>query len=120
MRSCIFLTALCLGTVPVHAGELVAQKAESIVLGDFAGIVYYTSELDGYRVVATIAEGGAGLPVRFVVTLAESERITISVPGQLGQLSHEVDISRENGKLIVSSRVPAGDLISAGPHAFDR
>ena len=42
------------------------MQAESITLGEFHGIVYFTSEPDGYRVVATIAEDEAGLPVRFM------------------------------------------------------
>ena len=103
---------------PVHAGELVALKAESIELGGFRGIVYYTDEYDGYRVVATIAEGEAGLPVRFVATLAENQSITISVPGGLGILSRELKISRAGGKLIVSAGIPAGELGSAGPQTL--
>ena len=103
---------------PVHAGELVALKAESIELGGYRGIVYYTNKYDGYRVVATIAEGEAGPPVRFVATLADNQSITISVPGELGTLSRELKISRAGGKLMVSSRVPAGEPMSAGPQAL--
>ena len=118
MRRYLALAALCLAATPIHAGELVAMKAESIELGGFRGIVYYTDEHDGYRVVATIAEGEAGLPVRFVATLAESQGVTISVPGDLGTLGRELKISRAGGKLMLSSRVPVGELMSAGPQAL--
>ena len=118
MRRWIAYAALCLAATPSTPGSLFAMKAESIELGGFSGIVYYTDEYDGYRVVATIAEGEAGLPVRFVATLAESEGITISVPGDLGTLGRELKIARAGGKLMVSSRVQAGELISAGPHSL--
>ena len=77
----------------------------------YRGVVYYTNERDGYQVVTTIADGEAGPPIRLVATLAESQGITISVPGELGTQSQELNISRDGGKLMVSSRVSAGELM---------
>jgi hypothetical protein len=118
MRRCIAYAVLCLAAAPVHAGELAALKAESIELGGYRGVVYYTNEHDGYRVVATIAESESGPPVRFVVTLGESQGITISVPGEVGALGQELRISRAAGKLHIISRVAPGVLMSAGPQAL--
>jgi hypothetical protein len=97
------VAALCLGTLapPAEAGELRPLEAGSIELGGFRGVVYYTSEDDGYRVVATLAEG-EGLPVRFVGTLAESQSLTISVPGHVGEPDQEIEVSRVGDKLAVS------------------
>jgi hypothetical protein len=96
------LWALCLGAPHVIAGELVDLQAESVEIGGFRGVVYYTSDHDGYRVVATIAEGETGLPVRFEAVLAEAQKITISVPGKLGDMSHVLELSRAGDKIVVS------------------
>ena len=87
---------------PLHAGELSAMAAESIHLGRFHGVVYYTSENDGYRVVATIADGEYGFPVQFSATLAEDQSATISVPGKLGEPTQSLEISRSGEKLTVT------------------
>jgi hypothetical protein len=44
------LAMLGISAVPLHAGELPAKAGESIDLGRFHGVVYYTREDDGYRV----------------------------------------------------------------------
>jgi hypothetical protein len=104
------LAAIYLGASPLHAGELSVLAGESIDLGRFHGVVYYTSEHEGLRVVATIADGEAGLPVRFSATLAENQATTISVPGKLGEPSHSLEIARSGGRLTVhrgGTRPPA-------------
>jgi hypothetical protein len=105
------LAALCLAALalPAHAGELRPLEAGSIELGSFRGVVYYTSLDDGYRVVATLAES-EGLPVRFVGTLTESQTLTISVPGKVGEPDQEIEVSRVGDKLVVS-RPSAADTI---------
>ncbi len=95
------LAAIYLTTTPLHAGELSAMAGESIDLGRFHGVVYYTSENDGFRVVATIADGEAGLPMRFSATLADNHTTTISVPGEFGEAAHSLEISRSGDKLTV-------------------
>jgi hypothetical protein len=103
----IALAALCMATIPAHSGELGAMKAESIDLGGLLGVVYYTPEEDGYRVVTTIAQGEAGSPVRFVAILTEHQTVAVSVPGNLGESDRIIEISRVGGKLFVSPRPPA-------------
>lgn len=95
------LAAFLMAASPLHAGELSAMAGESIELGRFDGVVYYTSADDGYRVVATIADGGAA-PVRFSATLAENQTATISVPGKLGEPGHSIEISRSGDKLTIT------------------
>ena len=118
MHRYMAFAALCLAASPTHAGELVAREAASIEIGGFQGVVYYTNEHDGYRVVATIAAGEAGPPVRFIATLAESQGMTISAPGEIGAHSQELEVLRMDGKLLVNSDVPASDLVRGGPHAL--
>jgi hypothetical protein len=101
---------------PVQAGEITDLQAESIDVGDFHGIVFYTDEHDGYRVVATIAQGETGLPVRFEATISETQKLSISVPRKLGERSHVIEISRAGGKLLVArpSQLPSnGEVIIA-------
>jgi hypothetical protein len=93
------MAAFMVTASPLHAGELSAMAAESIHIGDFRGVFYYTHEDDGYRVVATVAEGEAGVPVRFSATLAEGQSATISVPGKLGAPGQDLEISRSGEKL---------------------
>ena len=107
------LAAFCLAASPLHAGELSAMAGESIDLGRFHGVVYYTSEDDGFRVVATIADGEAGLPVRFSATLAENQSATISVPGELGEAGHSLEISRSGDKLTLKEGVPAASIAAS-------
>jgi hypothetical protein len=96
------LAALFLVASPLHAGELTAMTAESIDLGRFHGVVYYTKEDGGYRVVATIAEGEAGPPVRFSATLADNQSATMSVPGELGEPASILEISRVGDTLALT------------------
>ena len=97
-----FLAAICLLITPANAGEVDQFSAESISVGGFHGILYYTNEQDGYHVVSTISEGESGLPVRFEATITETQRLTISVPGKLGEQSQELEISRAGGKLVIA------------------
>ena len=68
MRNCIALAVLCLAGTSGQAGELTVLQAASFDVGGYHGVAYYTSESDGFRVVATIAQGETGLPVRFEAT----------------------------------------------------
>ena len=42
-----------------HAEGIRPTEGRSIDLGELSGIAYYTVERDGFRVVATLAEGAA-------------------------------------------------------------
>lgn len=96
------LAAVWLTASPLQASELPPMAGESIDLGRFHGVVYFTSEADGHQVVATIADGEAGPPVRFSATLADNRSVTISVPGKLGEPGHSLEISRSGDKLVVT------------------
>ncbi|HYG88520.1 MAG TPA: hypothetical protein VD978_19935 [Azospirillum sp.] len=84
-----------------HAADLQPVQAHSIDLGNHSGIAYYTIENDGFRVVATLAEGEAGTPVRVEATLAPDQKIILSVARSHGQAPAKVQISRENGQVLV-------------------
>jgi hypothetical protein len=107
------LVALCLAATSAHAGELLDLEGQSIDLGDFHGIVYYTSDDDGFRVVTTIAEGEAGQPVRFVATLADRQALALSVPGRLGEPAQELNIWRDGDSLLVGPQSDGPTLTSA-------
>jgi hypothetical protein len=109
----IVLAALCVTTGYAFAGELDTLQGGSIDLGGFRGVVYYKQADNSFRVVATIAEGEAGLPVRFEATLDEGQSFTISVPGRVDEPSQAVEISRANGKLFVAGAEPAPELVRA-------
>ncbi|UVC16493.1 hypothetical protein [Mesorhizobium onobrychidis] len=96
------VAAFFLAASPLYAGELSVMAGESIDLGGFRGVLHYTDENDGYRVIATIADGEAGLPVRFSATLAEGQSATISVPRKLGEPEQSLEISRSGDKLTVT------------------
>lgn len=107
------VVAFGLAASPLHAGELSAMAGESIHLGGFYGVFYYTNENDGYRVIATLAEGEAGVPVRFSATLAEGQSATISVPGKLGEPEQSLEMSRSGDKLTITDVGPSNLLIGA-------
>lgn len=80
-----------------HANGLRPIEGRSIDLGDVSGVVYYTAEPDGFRVVTTLAQGEAGTPIRFVSVLAPGQRVVLSTPHQAGAL----EISRDGNRLLV-------------------
>jgi hypothetical protein len=108
MGAWLTLAALLAATGAAHAGPLAPGGAETVELGRFIGIAYYMEELGGFRVVATLAEGETGLPLRVEATLADSQSITISVPGGLGRARQSVQLSRQGDQLVLSR--PQGDL----------
>jgi hypothetical protein len=98
---CIPLSVLCLAITPVYAGQLLEMEGASINVGSFHGVVFFTTQPDGYHIVVTIADGEAGLPVRFEASLTERQKLSITVPANLGQQSHVLVISRVAGKLLM-------------------
>lgn len=99
----IALATLLASGIPAHAGELAPYAGESIQLGSLHGVIYYTHSPTGYAVVTTLADGQAGLPVRFVATLADNQALKISVPGKPGAQTMALEIRRTGDKLILSS-----------------
>jgi hypothetical protein len=112
----ISLAALLLGAMPVSAAELKPLDAGSFDVGAYHGIVYFSDEQDGYRVVATIANGETGLPVRFEATLTPTQNLSISVPGKLGEQSRVFTISRAGTALVIEPMpIPKEELVVAAP-----
>ena len=104
------LATFGLAASPLQAGELTAMTGGSVDLGGFHGIVYYTSEEDGYRVVATFANDEAGSPMRFSTVLAEDQSATISVPGKAGEEARSLRISRSGDKLLLTEAGRASEI----------
>ena len=72
-------------------------EAKTIDLGEVSGVVYYTAERDGFRLVTTLAQGEAATPIRVVVVLAPGQRFLLSTTHQAGTL----EISREGDRVFV-------------------
>ncbi|MGD9511892.1 MAG: hypothetical protein AB7I59_17905 [Geminicoccaceae bacterium] len=88
-----------------HAAELAPIAAHDIRLGPVSGIVYYTDEPGGYRVVATLASDEDSRPVRFEAVLAPGQTMLLSSPREAGVAAETVEIVREADHLVV--REPA-------------
>jgi hypothetical protein len=100
----LLATALGLGLIaPLggHAGELKPVQGQSFDLGSFRGVVYYTVEPDGYRVVATLA-GEDVSPVRVSAVMRADQSVTLSVPGALGEDGASLRIDRAGDRVTVS------------------
>jgi hypothetical protein len=98
IRSLLVAVAFTLASLePARADGLRPIDAMSIDLGEVSGVAYYTVERDGFHVVATLAQGMAGTPIRVVSVLAPGQRVAFSTPHQLGAL----EISRNGDSLLV-------------------
>jgi len=103
------LTALaCIAMCDASAaGELAPGNGHTVHLDDVYGVVYYSVEQDGYRVVVTLASGTDQSPVRFISTLGLGERLVISVPRAVNQPSVDLEIRRNGESLVISDPVPS-------------
>ena len=63
-----------------QADELMPMQAKTLALGAVTGVAYYTVADEGYQVVATLAAGERGTPMRFVATLSAGQKIFVSMP----------------------------------------
>jgi hypothetical protein len=117
MHRYIALAALAAAAATsAHAGELAPYGGESIALGSMRGVTYYTNAPNGYRVVTTLADGEAGLPVRFETTLADKQKLKVSVPGKVGETTIALEIIRAGDKVILSrSQVVDENLVVSQP-----
>ena len=80
-------------------------EGRSIDLGALSGVAYYTIERDGLRVVATLAEGEVGTPVRVEVVLAPGQSVVLSTPRAWGVASQTVEIGRRGDEVLVNDAV---------------
>jgi hypothetical protein len=76
-------------------------EGRSIDLGELSGVAYYTIERDGFRVVATLAEGEDGTPVRVEVVLAPGQSVVLSTPRAWGVAPNTVEIGRRGDEVLV-------------------
>jgi hypothetical protein len=90
-----------------HGQDLLPMEARKVSLGDFNGIAYYTVEKDGLRVVATMAQGETGTPIRFVATLAPGQKTLLSVAGGVGQSEQRVELVRVDDRISISPAAAA-------------
>jgi hypothetical protein len=98
IRSMLVAAAIVLASLePAHADGLRPIDAMSIDFGEVSGVAYYTVERDGFHVVATLAQGIAGTPIRVVCVLAPGQRVAFSTPHQLGAF----EISRNGSNVLV-------------------
>jgi hypothetical protein len=98
IRNLLFAVAFGIASITVaHADGLRPMEGKSIDLGEVSGIVYYTVERDGFHVVATLAQGEAGTPIRVVSVLAPGQRVVLSTPQQAGA----IEISRKGDGVLV-------------------
>jgi hypothetical protein len=98
VRSMLFAAAFGIASVAAaRADGLRPMEGKSIDLGGISGIAYYTVERDGFHVVATLAQGEAGTPVRVVSVLAPGQRVLLSTPQQAGA----IEISRKGDNVLV-------------------
>jgi hypothetical protein len=98
IRSMLVAVAFVLASLePARADALRPIDAMSIDLGDVSGVAYYTVEHDGFHVVATLAQGMAGTPIRVVSVLTPGQRVAFSTPDQSGAL----EISRNGDSVLI-------------------
>ena len=98
IRSILFAATFGIASVAAaRADGLPPMAGRSIDLGGISGIAYYTVERDGFHVVATLAQGEAGTPIRVVSVLAPGQRVVLSTPQQAGA----IEISRKGDSVLV-------------------
>jgi hypothetical protein len=98
IRNMLFAVAFGIASLTAARAEgLRPMAGKSIDLGGVSGIAYYTVERDGFRVVATLAQGEAGTPIRVVSTLAPGQRVVLSTPQPAGA----IEISRQGDSVLV-------------------
>ncbi len=87
------------------AVSITPVAAKTITLGAYTGVAYYTVEKAGYQVVATVASGEAGAPIRFVSTLADGQNVVLSVPQAIGSPALEMEFQRCGEAVLVRAPV---------------
>ena len=98
IRNMLFAAAFGIVSLAVARAEgLRPMAGKSIDLGEISGIAYYTVERDGFHVVATLAQGEAGTPIRVVSVLGPGQRVVLSTPQQAAA----IEISRKGDSVLV-------------------
>ena len=94
------------------AVRLAPLAASTITLGSYIGVAYYTAEAAGHQVVATVSPGEAGVPIRFVSTLADGQGAILSVPQAVGSPALEVEFQRCGDAVVVRSPTSTAPAIA--------
>ena len=115
---CAFAAAT-LAATGAGAVDLTPGAGHSLDLGGYTGVLYYTMEPAGYRVVATIAEAEADSPVRLVSVLADGEVMEISVPREEGQAADLVEIARVGDRLVIGRPASADETVTMKTQSAD-
>lgn len=100
-RICFAFAAFLAVATTGETAQLLPYEGQSIDLGGLRGVAYYSRQADGFRIVATLAEGEGGVPVRFEATLADRQKFIISVPGKAGEAARILEFSRAGDTLCV-------------------
>jgi predicted aconitase len=103
----IIACALALSIAAVagaKADVIVPEAGYTIDLGPVHGVAYYTVAEDGYRLVATLASGEAGQPVRVSATLAPEQTVSVSVPAEAGAADAVVSFARRGDRIVIDER----------------
>ena len=110
IRRSILATAFALAvpfavaiTSAAQADELRPIEGRTINLGEVSGVVYYTVEREGLHVVATLAQGDSGTPVRIEAILAPGQSVLLSAPRGLGMTAQTVEIRRHDDRILVQA-----------------
>lgn len=85
-----------------QAVEMHPMQATSLSLGSVTGVAYYSVAGDDFQVVATLAAGEEGTPMRFVASLGDGQKMLVSVPQEAGQAAIELEFARIGDSLSVS------------------
>ncbi|HWA80208.1 MAG TPA: hypothetical protein VG848_07845 [Acetobacteraceae bacterium] len=111
-----------------RADSLKPAEAKIVDLGAVNGIVYYTVEPTGYRVVATLVP--SGLPsghspgllsvVRRVAILGPEQSVTLSSSGGVGEPAIEARIVRHGGQIFVEDGGQLDEVTNASHTASIR
>lgn len=102
MKIATSLLAVLAVSGAAQATEMHPMQATSISLGGAPGVAYYTVVEDGFQVVATLAAGDEGTPMRFLTTLVDGQRMLVSVPQAADQPPVELEFARLGDSLSVS------------------
>lgn len=104
--------ALALVATTAQAVEMRPMQATSISLGEVTGIAFYTVAGDGFEVVATLAAGEAGTPMRVVATLVPGQKMRVSVPQAAGLDPLEVELVRVGDSLYVNGPAAPAAIVN--------
>ena len=93
------------------------SRAAGIDLGAIAGDAYYTVEPNGFRLVATLAQGDTGTPVRFEALLLPGQSVVLSSPHEAGIAADAVEIVRRRRRAARERAVghELSDPLASGP-----